>query len=312
MNIVPNNTDFDFFGKRRFGYILSAILIVLSVGSLVTKGLNFGLDFTGGVLIEAGYQQPADLDAIRDTLAQRDLNDAVVQFFGSSTSVMVRLPPAKDENQAELSTRVLSALQAQDPGVEMRRVEYVGPAVGKELVEAGGLAVIMVLAGILIYVGFRFELRLAAGAIQALIHDLFIVLGIVSLLGIEFNLTVLAAFLALAGYSINDTIVIFDRIRETFQKLRKGTEQRVMNVAINQTLARTVITSGTTILTLLALLIFGGEALFGFALVLLMGVILGTYSSVFVASALSLDMGLKRTDLIKAEVKEEGNIDDRP
>lgn len=311
MNIVPHNTDFDFFGRRRFGYILSAVLLVLSIGALVTKGLNFGLDFTGGVLIEAGYEEAADLDAIRDVLRDRGLDDAVVQFFGSSTSVMVRLPPVEGENQAELSTRVLAALQVQDPNVEMRRVEYVGPAVGRELVEAGGLAVIFVLAGILVYVGFRFELRLAAGAIQALIHDLIIVLGIVSLFQIEFNLTVLAAFLALAGYSINDTIVIFDRIRETFQKLRKGTEQRVMNIAINNTLARTVVTSGTTIMTLLALLIFGGEALKGFALVLLLGVILGTYSSIFVASALSLDMGLKRTDLIKAEVKE-GAVDDRP
>lgn len=310
MNIVPTNTDFDFFGKRRGGYILSALLLVIALGALAVKGLNFGLDFTGGVLIEAGYEEAADLPAIREVLASRDIEDAVVQYFGSSTSVMVRLPPVAGENQSELSSRVLAALQVQDPDVEMRRVEYVGPAVGKELIEAGGLAVIFVLAGILIYVGFRFELRLAAGAILALVHDLVIVLGIVSLFQIEFNLTVLAAFLALAGYSINDTIVIFDRIRETFQKVRKGTEQRVMNIAINQTLARTVVTSGTTILTLLALLIFGGEALYGFALVLLMGVVLGTYSSVFVASAASLDLGLRRTDLLKIEDNEA--LDDRP
>ncbi|MFP4155122.1 MAG: protein translocase subunit SecF [Halothiobacillaceae bacterium] len=310
MNIVPTNTDFDFFGKRRGGYIFSVLLMVLALGSLAVKGLNFGLDFTGGVLIEAGYEEAADLPAIREVLSSSGIDDAVVQYFGSSTSVMVRLPPIADENQSEVSGRVLAALQVQDPDVQMRRVEYVGPAVGKELIEAGGLAVIFVLAGILIYVGFRFELRLAAGAIVALIHDLVIVLGIVSLFQIEFNLTVLAAFLALAGYSINDTIVIFDRIRETFQKMRKGTEQQVMNIAINSTLARTVVTSGTTMLTLAALLVFGGEALFGFALVLLIGVVLGTYSSVFVASAASLDMGLRRTDLLKIEDKEA--VDDRP
>ncbi|MFP4294512.1 MAG: protein translocase subunit SecF [Halothiobacillaceae bacterium] len=310
MNIVPTNTDFDFFGRRRGGYIFSVLLMVLALGSLAVKGLNFGLDFTGGVLIEAGYEEAADLPAIREVLSSSGIDDAVVQYFGSSTSVMVRLPPIADENQSEVSGRVLAALQVQDPDVQMRRVEYVGPAVGKELIEAGGLAVIFVLAGILIYVGFRFELRLAAGAIVALIHDLVIVLGIVSLFQIEFNLTVLAAFLALAGYSINDTIVIFDRIRETFQKMRKGTEQQVMNIAINSTLARTVVTSGTTMLTLAALLVFGGEALFGFALVLLIGVVLGTYSSVFVASAASLDMGLRRTDLLKIEDKEA--VDDRP
>ena len=303
MNLFPVNARFDFFGKRFIAYGVSLLLFAVAIGSLATKGLNFGLDFTGGVVIEVGYPQSADLSAIRTTLKKNHFDDAVVQYFGSSESVMIRMPPVSSENQSKLSDDVLTALKTQDQHATMRRVEYVGPAVGHELVEAGGLAVIVVLLGILVYVGFRFQLRLAAGAILALGHDLFVVLGLISLLGVEFNLTVLAAFLALAGYSINDTIVVFDRIRENFQKMRKGSEVDVMNAATNQTMSRTVVTSGTTLLTVLALLIFGGQALHGFSLTLLLGILLGTYSSIYVASSLALDMGLRRKDLLKIDDK---------
>jgi len=303
MNVFPPNARFDFFGKRFVAYALSVLLLLVAAGSLATKGLNLGLDFTGGVVVELGYPEGADIEAVRDTLDEHGFDQAVAQLFGSSESVLVRLPPS-GESQSRVADAVLTALQAESEGVTMRRVEYVGPAVGKELFNAGGLALLVVLAGILVYVGFRFQLRLAGGAILALAHDLVVVLGIVSLLGIRFDLTVLAAFLALAGYSINDTIVVFDRIRENFQKMRKGTEQQVMNASVNQTMSRTVITSGTTFFTALALFVFGGEALYGFSLTLLMGIAIGTFSSIYVASALSLDMGLKRQDLLKIDDRE--------
>lgn len=303
MNVFPPNARFDFFGKRYFAYALSAILLLVAVGSLATKGLNLGLDFTGGVVVEMGYPGGADIEAVRDTLDAQGFDQAVAQLFGSSESVLVRLPPT-GESQSRLADQVLTALQSESDDVTMRRVEYVGPAVGKELFNAGGLALLVVLAGILVYVGFRFQVRLAGGAILALAHDLVVVLGIVSLVGLRFDLTVLAAFLALAGYSINDTIVVFDRIRENFQKMRKGTEQEVMNASVNQTMSRTVITSGTTFLTALALFVFGGEALYGFSLTLLLGIAIGTFSSIYVASAVSLDMGLKRQDLLKLDDRE--------
>ena len=298
MNLFPVDAKFDFFGKRFYGYVLSAILLLGSVAALAVKGLNLGLDFTGGVVVELGYPESADLDEIRDTMADIGFEEAAVQYFGSSTEVVIRLPPA-EEDQSRLSEQVLAALADETAGVEMRRVEFVGPSIGEELFTSGGLAVLVVLAGILVYVGFRFQARLAAGAILALAHDLIIVLGIISLLGIRFDLTVLAALLALAGYSINDTIVVFDRIRENFQKIRKKAETEIMNISINQIMPRTVVTSGTTFFTALALLIFGGELLYGFAFTLLLGIVLGTYSSIYVASALSLDMGLKRRDLLK-------------
>jgi preprotein translocase subunit SecF len=303
MNLFPPDARFDFFGKRFHAYVLSAVLLLVAAGALLTKGLNLGLDFTGGVVIELGYPGGADIEAVRETLDAHGYEQAVAQFFGSSESVMIRLPPT-GESQSRLADQLLVAMQSESENVEMRRVEYVGPAVGKELFNAGGLALLVVLAGILVYVGFRFQVRLAGGAILALAHDLVVVLGIVSLLGIRFDLTVLAAFLALAGYSINDTIVVFDRIRENFRKMRKGSEQSVMNASVNQTMSRTVITSGTTFFTALALFVFGGEALYGFSLTLLVGIAVGTFSSVYVAAALSLDMGLKRQDLLKLDDKE--------
>ncbi|MDD3608362.1 MAG: protein translocase subunit SecF [Halothiobacillaceae bacterium] len=301
MRFIPNDTRFDFFGKRRIGYAVTVLFLAIAIGSLAIKGLKFGLDFTGGTLIEVSYPQSVELEPVRAALGERELGDALVQHFGSGRDVLVRLPPREGENQASLSNRVLEALKAVDPKVEMKRVEFVGPAVGKELVEAGGLAVIFVLLGILVYVGMRFEFKLAFGAIQALAHDLVIALGLVSLLGIEFDLTVLAALLALAGYSINDTIVIFDRMRENFLKMRKASPIEIMNKATNETLSRTIMTSGTTLITVASLLVFGGSVLHGFSLVLFIGIVMGTYSSVFVASAIALDMGLKRADLLKSD-----------
>lgn len=301
MRFIPNDTRFDFFGKRRIGYAVTVLFLAIAIGSLAIKGLKFGLDFTGGTLIEVSYPQSVELEPVRAALGERELGDALVQHFGSGRDVLVRIPPREGENQASLSGRVLEALKAVDPKVEMKRVEFVGPAVGKELVEAGGLAVIFVLLGILVYVGMRFEFKLAFGAIQALAHDLVIALGLVSLLGIEFDLTVLAALLALAGYSVNDTIVIFDRMRENFLKMRKASPIEIMNKATNETLSRTIMTSGTTLITVASLLVFGGSVLHGFSLVLFIGIVMGTYSSVFVASAIALDMGLKRADLLKSD-----------
>ena len=304
MNLFPLDSKFDFFGKRFIAYGVSLLMLVLSIVALTTKGINMGLDFTGGVVIEVGYPKAADLDAVRSLLKKNHYPDAVVQYFGSSEAVMIRMPPAKGQNQNQQADQVLSVLKTEEPGVTMRRVEYVGPAVGKELFNSGGMAMLVVLGGILVYVGFRFQLKLAAGAVLALAHDLFMVLGFVSATGIEFNLTVLAAFLALAGYSINDTIVVFDRIRENFRKIRKGSEIEVMNISTNQTMSRTVMTSMTTFLTVLALYLFGGETLSGFSLTLLVGIVLGTFSSIYVAASLALDLGLKRRDLLKMTDKE--------
>ncbi len=303
-NLFPYNAKFDFFGKRKYAYIISALLLIAAIVSLSTRGINLGLDFTGGVVLEVGYAKAADLDAIRDDLKQNKFKEAVVQYFGSSETVMIRLPPAKGQNQNQLADQVLSVLKKQDDSATMRRVEFVGPAVGKELFNSGGLAMIVVLSGLLIFVSLRYQLKMATGAVLTLSHDLIMVFGFISVTGIEFNLTVLAAYLALAGYSINDMIVVFDRMRENFRKIRKGSEIEIMNASVNQTMSRTVITATTTFLSVLALYIFGGEALRGFSETLLVGIVLGTFSSIYVASSLSLDLGLKRKDLLKLTDKE--------
>lgn len=303
-NLFPYNAKFDFFGKRKYAYIISALLLIAAIVSLSTRGINLGLDFTGGVVLEVGYAKAADLDAIRDDLKQNKFKEAVVQYFGSSETVMIRLPPAKGQNQNQLADQVLSVLKKQDESATMRRVEFVGPAVGKELFNSGGLAMIVVLSGLLIFVSLRYQLKMATGAVLTLSHDLIMVFGFISFTGIEFNLTVLAAYLALAGYSINDMIVVFDRMRENFRKIRKGSEIEIMNASVNQTMSRTVITATTTFLSVLALYVFGGEALRGFSETLLVGIVLGTFSSIYVASSLSLDLGLKRKDLLKLTDKE--------
>ena len=301
----------DFMGKRQLALMFSALLILASIGSLFTQGLKLGIDFTGGTLVEVGYEQAADLDSIRTALAGADFNDTTVQFFGTNKDVLIRLAPQDDSTSSELSNQVFSLLNAGDNKVELRRVEFVGPQVGDELTNDGGLAMLYALFFILIYVGFRFEYRFALGSILALIHDVIITVGIFSIFQVEFDLPVLAAVLAVIGYSLNDTIVVFDRIRENFRKMRKGSPVEVINASLNQTLSRTMITSLTTTLVLLALFIFGGEIIHGFALALLIGVAIGTYSSMYVASASVLMLGISKADLMPVQ-KEGAEIDDNP
>lgn len=302
---IFQNTNIDFLGQRRLAMVVSILLFVVSIGALLTRGLNLGIDFTGGTLIELGYTKPVELTEVRSALVAGGYGDAVVQHIGSAREVMVRVPPRVGMTSASLSNKVHAALQqAAGETLELRRVEFVGPQVGKELLENGGLAMLYALIGILIYVALRFEYRLGVGAIIALIHDPVLILGLFALFQWNFDLTVLAAMLAVIGYSLNDTIVIYDRIRENFRKLRKATPVEVVNVSINQTLARTVLTSGTTLLVVLALLLFGGEMIRGFAVAFLIGIIIGTYSSVYVASTAALALGISKENLMP--VKKEG------
>lgn len=309
MQLLSGKTTFDFMSKRFIALGISTLMMLVSVGSLVTQGLNLGIDFTGGTLIEVGYKESADLSQVRKALSAA-YSDAKVQHFGSSKDVLIRIAPREGENSAQLSTRVLELLQPTGEA-EMRRVEFVGPQVGEELTEKGGLALLYALIGILIYVSLRFEYRFAVGSVAALIHDVTITLGLFSLLQMEFDLTVLAALLAIIGYSLNDTIVVFDRIRENFRRLRKGEPSEVINISINQTLSRTLMTSFTTLLVVTALFLFGGEVIHAFAFALLAGIIVGTYSSIYVASTVALFMGVNKQDLMPVK-KEGGEIDDRP
>ena len=311
MELFKKVTRIDFLGKRRIAYVFSAVLLLVSLGSLAVRGLNFGIDFTGGTLIELGYADQVELAGVRQTLADNGYGGAVVQHFGTPRDVLIRIAPRADTSSADLSTEVFRVLQQAAEGVELRRVEFVGPQVGDELTEAGGLAMLYALAGILIYVGFRFEYRFALGAVAALVHDVIIVLGFFSLLQVDFDLSVLAAVLAVIGYSLNDTIVVFDRIRENFRKMRKGDTVEVMNGSVNQTLSRTLMTSGTTLLVLLALYLVGGEVIRSFALALIVGIVIGTYSSIYVASPVTLLLGVSRADLMPVK-KEGAELDELP
>ncbi len=296
----------DFMGKRRIAMFLSISLVLISVTSLVVNKLNLGIDFTGGTVIEVGYEQAVTLEPIRNKLKSAGYDDAIVQHFGSAKDVMVRLVPKDDQNKAELSTQIVALLgELQDGELDVRRVDFVGPQVGEELTEDGGLAVVYALIAILIYVSFRFEYRFSFGAVAALIHDVVITLGIFSLFQFEFDLSVLAAILAVIGYSLNDTIVVFDRVRENFRNIRKKTPEEVINISINQTLSRTIMTSLTTLLVLFSLFFLGGEVIHAFALALIIGVLVGTYSSIFVASTTTLALGISRTDLIVPEKEDE-------
>jgi len=313
MNILNGNTNINFMSRRRIAMIFSVILIIASIVSLSTRGLNFGLDFTGGTLIEVGYQSAPDMSNVRGQLEDAGFAESVVQTFGAASDIVVRIPPSEtSESSAELSTRVLTALNEGVEGdIEMRRVEFVGPQVGDELAEQGILAVIYALVGVFLYVMFRFQWRFSVGAVIALIHDIIITIGIISFVHIQFDLTVVAAILAVVGYSLNDTIVVFDRIRENFPKYRKRTPEEVVNTSINETLSRTLMTSGTTLLVLFALFYFGGEIIHGFAFTLLIGIIIGTYSSIYVASASLLTLGVSKYDLMAVE-KEGATLDARP
>ena len=287
--------------------LFSALLLVVSVVSLGLQGLKLGIDFTGGTLIEVGYQQTADLENIRTKLASANYTGTNVQYFGSDTEVLIQLEP-QAISSAKLSSSIIQML---GEGIDVRRVEFVGPKVGEELTNDGGLALLYALIGILIYVAFRFEYRFALGSIAALIHDVIITLGVFSILRIEFDLTVLAAILAVIGYSLNDTIVVFDRIRENFLSTRHIEPMPIINDALNQTLARTLMTSLTTLLVLLALFYLGGEVIHSFAGALIIGVVIGTYSSIFVASSMILALGISKEDMLPSE-KEKKEIDARP
>ena len=299
MQLLKEKTNFNFMSKRKIAAVFSMLLILASIGSLVTQGLNFGIDFTGGTMIELSYQEEAKLDNIRTKLEQNGYADAIVQNFGSIHDILIRLPVHAAENMAELSNRIVAALQADhESTIDVRRVEFVGPQVGEELTEQGGLAMLYALIGILIYVSFRFEYRFAIGSVVALIHDVILTLGFFSVTQLEFDLTVLAAILAIIGYSLNDTIVVFDRIRETFLKMRKGTSEEIVNRALNDTLSRTLMTSITTLLVVTSLFIFGGEVIHAFSIALLIGILIGTYSSIYIASNTILAMGISKADLM--------------
>lgn len=301
-------TNFDFMQHRQRAVILSAVLILISLGSVIVQGLKLGIDFTGGTLLEVGYQEPADIAQIRATLDTGGFSDVAVQLFGTPKDVLIRLAPKGEESSAALSDRAFSALNdAAGGAAELRRVEFVGPQVGEELTEDGGLAILYAMFGILIYVALRFEYRFSLGSVIALMHDVIITIGVFSIFQVEFDLPVLAAVLAVIGYSLNDTIVVFDRIRENFRKVRKGTVLEIINKSLNQTLSRTIVTSGTTLLVLLALFFIGGEIIHGFALALIIGVLIGTYSSIYVASTAVVMLGVSRADLMPVKKEEEAD-----
>jgi preprotein translocase subunit SecF len=314
MEFFKKQTNIDFMGKRRIWFLISAAIIIVSLGSVALRGINWGIDFTGGTLLEVHYPAPVPLDDVRATLAATGFGGAMVQHFGSSRDVMIRLAPdtkaAGEEASAKISTQVAAALQAKTPGVELRRAEFVGPQVGDELAESGFLALLYTFGGILLYVALRFEWRLALGSILALMHDPILIVGIFSLFQLEFDLTVLAAVLAVIGYSINDTVVVFDRIRENFRKMRKESPEEIINASINQTLSRTLMTSISVLIVLFVLLVFGGDTMARFSLAIILGVFVGTYSSIYVASALALWLGVSRKDLL--QVKKESAEGGRP
>ncbi len=301
----------DFMSKRKMAMFFSLVLIIISLGSLATKGLNLGIDFTGGYLIEAGYETDVNLEAVRAALVNADFGDSQVQHFGSAKDIIVRIAPRADINKAAIGDDVLSVLKsATDQEVTMRRIEFVGPQVGDELRDDGGIALLVALGAILIYISLRFQLKSAIGAILALIHDVIITIGFFSLFQFEFDLTVLASILAVIGYSLNDTVVVLDRIRETFRGVRRTSPEDILNLSINMTLARTLVTSLTTLLVLFTLFFLGGEIIHGFAMALIVGVIIGTYSSIYIASSTLMIMNIQKQDFLVA-VKEE-IVDDAP
>ena len=303
MQLLKDNLNFDFMGKRKLALMLSLVLIVIAIAAIATRNLNLGIDFTGGTLVEVGYAESVELESVRQALASGGYDNAIVQHFGTTKDVLIRLPVAdNNDDKAQLSNNVLEAL-AITGKPEMRRAEFVGPQVGDELRDKGGLAMLYALIGIFIYVWLRFEWKYSAGSVAALFHDVIIVVGFFAITQIEFDLTVLAALLAVIGYSLNDTIVVFDRIRENFRRLRKATSESVINTSINQTLSRTLMTSITTLLVLIALFIFGGEIIHSFSIALIVGVIVGTYSSIYVASSAALALGVSKEDHMQAEVE---------
>lgn len=299
----------NFMGHRRMLAIVSMVLLVISLGSLAVKGLNFGLDFTGGAQIEVGYEQPADVSNIRNVLNEAGYRDVVVQFFGNNTDVLIRM---QEDNNPRLGEEVLALLSETRDDVELRRNEFVGPQVGEELRENGGIGMLVALGLVMVYIALRFQFKFAVGAVAALIHDVIIVLGFFSITQMAFDLTVLAAILAVIGYSLNDTIVVADRIRENFRMVRRDETDYMINLSLTQTLGRTLITSLTTLLVLVALGIFGGELIFGFAMALSVGVLVGTYSSVYVSANVLMALHLTKQDLMPPEKSDDPEEEDIP
>jgi preprotein translocase subunit SecF len=311
MEFFHRKTSYPFMGTRKRWYIVSAVLIIAALTSFFVRGLNLGIDFTGGVVLELEFPQAADLEKVRTTLEQAGFSHAAVQSFGTSREVMVRLLPQAGEDTNKVAQNVLNAIKAHDANVELRRTEVVGPQVGAELANKGALAILFTFVGILIYVAFRFQWKLGVGAIVAALHDPIVILGFFSETQMTFDLPALAAILAIIGYSLNDTVVVFDRIREVFLSKRKGTPAQVIDMAINETLSRTIMTHLTTMITVMSLLVFGGEVLRGFSVALAIGIVVGTYSSIYIASAIALDLKLTARDLLPVQ-RERGAVDDMP
>jgi preprotein translocase subunit SecF len=305
-------TNIDFLGNRKYTLTISCLLILISLVSLVTKGLPLGIDFTGGTLVEVGYPQAADLQVLRKSLDENGFKDATVQNFGSTKDVLIRLKPQEGVSNKEISGKVIGIINkdAKEPAT-LRRIEFVGPQVGDDLTEDGFLALVYSMIGIFLYVTMRFEFKFSLGSVAALFHDVIITLGLFSVCNLEFDLTVLAAILALIGYSLNDTIVVFDRIRENFRNFRKIDTQEIMNISINETLSRTIITSLTVVLVLVSLAVLGGQVIHNFAIALLFGVVIGTYSSICIASPIALMLGVGPEDLM-VPVKEGAELDRMP
>jgi preprotein translocase subunit SecF len=312
MRLIKEKTTIDFLGpkRRKIALTISALLVIASLASLATRGLDFGIDFTGGILLEVGYQQAADMQMIRGDLARDGYTDAQVQRFGADNVVLVRLPPQEGDGDA-IRQRLRATLASGGEQIDLRRVEFVSPQVGSELAESGALAMVVALMLIFVYVMIRFQWKFSAGAVAALAHDAIVTVGFFSVFGLPFDLTVVAAVLAVIGYSLNDTVVAFDRIRENFFALRGKSAEESMNISINEMLARTLITGLTTLLVLVALLVLGGESIAPFSIALIVGVIIGTYSSIYTASATALMLNVNAQDLIEP-VKDPSLIDDLP
>lgn len=312
MRLIKEKTSIDFLSKtrRRVALAVSVLLVIASLVSLATRGLDFGIDFTGGILLEVGYEQAANLEGVRSDLGSAGYDDAQVQRFGADNVVLVRLPP-QDGDADSIRERLTETLQSSGEKIDLRRVEFVSPQVGDELAESGELALVVALMLIFVYVMIRFQWKFSAGAVAALAHDAIVTVGFFSFFHFPFDLTVVAAILAVIGYSLNDTVVAFDRIRENFFALRGKTAEEAMNISINEMLARTIITGLTTLFVLVALLVLGGESIAPFSIALIVGIIVGTYSSIYTASATALELNVNAQDLIEP-IKDPSLIDDLP
>lgn len=306
MEFFKQNTQINFMGARKVTALISVIFIIGTIITLLVNGLNWGLDFTGGTQIEVNFPEPVDLVQVRSALTDAGFTQSQAISYGTSRDILISIAPQNGVDQSDLVNQIVPLLP---PSPEVLRVDYVGPQVGQELAVKGALAVIVAMIATMIYIALRFEYRFAVSAMIALVHDPLLIIGIFSLFHIEFDLVALAALLAVVGYSLNDTIVVFDRVRENFRKIRHGTAIEIMNLSINQTLSRTIITSALTLFVVIALFIYGGATIRGFSLALMIGIIIGTYSSIYIAGATAVTMGLRRTDLMPKIRKE---VDDRP